>query len=628
MFYRSWTITFLFVFVVEYQNITSAPSPYYSDSSKYDIKSYLLDLKMSHENTIISGFASIYASSTQDSLSIFYIELNPELKISKIFVNNTRCTFTRYDKWLRVKFPFFILIDSLFSCSIHYSGEVSKITSMGGFKSEYMVSSQKHVTYTLSEPFGSYLWFPCKQELTDKADSTFMHITTKEGVKVVSNGLLKKVTRNNAKHEERFEWESHSPTAYYVISVALSEYNEYHYYIKNEANTDSILFQNYYFNSDDSFKQTKEDIDETVKIMHLYEKLLFDYPFKKEKYGHCIAPIGGGMENQTITMVNSFSFGLIAHELAHSWFGNMVTCSTWKDIWVNEGLTSYFEYLAYEFFKPEAAETWLDGAITQGYSEVNGTVVIPDDELENERRIFNYNLTYRKGAYVVHQFRQKLNNDSLFFEVLRTFLQRFAYSNASVQDFKKVAEEKTGISLDAFFNSWYYGFGMPKVHIFWKNENNILSLNLSQDGNSPQTPVFDVTYEIKVIFEDGADTILRINQQFADENINFSFPKKVIKIEKFKHATLLINSIYESSQIAYYDIKIYPNPAFDTLYIDFANTEKNRVAEIVSYSGQVFGSYLVSRRKNIINISRLIPGLYLIKVEGKKKASNIKFFKK
>lgn len=601
--------------------------PYYTDSSRYDVKSYMLDLKMSHQNTIVSGFVKIWAVSKQQRLPHFFIELNSELSVSKVTTGEKSCTFSRNGKWLKIFLPQEKTMDQLFEIIIHYSGEVSKVTSMGGFRSEFMTDLQKNITYTLSEPFGAYLWFPCKQELTDKADSVFVYVTTKENIEVAANGLLKKVVQNPSKKEVRYEWASYYPTAYYLIAVAITDFKEYNYYLKSYASNDSFLFQNYYLAEPSEEVQTKKDIDQTIELMQLYEKLLSPYPFIKEKYGHCEAPIGGGMENQTITMINTFSFGLIAHELAHSWFGNMVTCSTWKDIWINEGLTSYFEYLAYEYLRPEDAPMWLAGAVIQSYTEPEGSIVIPDSELQNERRIFNYTLTYRKGAYMVHQLRLKVGNDALFFSFLKAFLKQYAYSNASVEDFKNMAESFMNINLDRFFDSWFYGSGMPKIKVSWNYENKLLNLQVQQQGTSSLTPAFDVCYELLVKFENGTDTVIRINQVFAEENMEFTMNKKVVDLRKNEDEALIIG-IIESSLLRYYDVKIFPNPAYDSLNVNFANGEKNRQIEIIGANGRSFGIYYVRERKNLINIDHLPHGLYLIKVIGKKKATNLKFVKK
>ncbi len=101
------------------------------------------------------------------------------------------------------------------------------------------------------------------------------------------------------------------------------------------------------------FKQNKAAIDKTGDLILLYSDLFGDYPFANEKYGHCVAPFGGGMEHQTMTTLVNFSFLLVAHELAHQWFGDFVTCSTWQDIWINEGFASYAEYLANQYLKSQ-----------------------------------------------------------------------------------------------------------------------------------------------------------------------------------------------------------------------------------------------------------------------------------
>ena len=200
------------------------------------------------------------------------------------------------------------------------------------------------------------------------------------------------------------------------------------------------------------------------------------YPFISEKYGHCVAPLGGGMEHQTMTTLANFNFLLVAHELAHQWFGDYVTCGSWQDIWINEGFASYAEYIACQYLQSQTnADLWMADAQTYVKSETDGSVFVPEAFSTDEERIFDYRLSYKKGAAIIHMIRGELQNDSLFFSILRDYLDRYKNDVATGEDFKEVLEEKSGRDFTAFFNQWFYGEGYPSITVNWKHEQDTLS---------------------------------------------------------------------------------------------------------------------------------------------------------
>ena len=154
-----------------------------------------------------------------------------------------------------------------------------------------------------------------------------------------------------------------------------------------------------------------------------FSRLLMDYPFSEEKYGHAMAPMGGGMEHQTMTTLQDFGFFLVAHELAHQWFGDHITCGNWQDIWINEGFASYMEYVAaQELLGQEAADGWMTNAMSVAKSRTRGSVFVPEEGVEDEYRLFDYALSYKKGAILLHMIRYELDDDDLFFGALRQYL--------------------------------------------------------------------------------------------------------------------------------------------------------------------------------------------------------------
>ncbi len=241
------------------------------------------------------------------------------------------------------------------SAQIYYHGSPPEGGFFSGVTTDYSSAWQKHVTWTLSEPFSAKSWFPVKQVLEDKADSVWVFLTTASTNKVGSQGLLTNVV-DVGNNKVRYEWKSSYPIDYYLISFSVADYMDYSIYAHpEEMDTDSLLIQNYIYNNPENLAGKKPDLDNTAEIMELYCNLFTLYPFYKEKYGHCETQLGGGMEHQTMSTMGNFSFHLVAHELGHMWFGDNVTCATWSDIWINEGFATYTDCLAHEFILGEEA---------------------------------------------------------------------------------------------------------------------------------------------------------------------------------------------------------------------------------------------------------------------------------
>jgi len=171
------------------------------------------------------------------------------------------------------------------------------------------------VTWTLSEPFSAYEWFACKQSLKDKADSCDVNITLPSNSMAGSNGLL--INTVNLGATKRFEWKHRYPIDYYLISISVAEYVEYNVYANPVGATNPILIHNFIHNNSGTLPNFQTDINETADFMELFSDLYGMYPFADEKYGHCMAPLSGGMEHQTMTTQGFFNAGLTSHELAH-----------------------------------------------------------------------------------------------------------------------------------------------------------------------------------------------------------------------------------------------------------------------------------------------------------------------
>ena len=292
--------------------------------------------------------------------------------------------------------------------------------------------------------------------------------------------------------------------------MAVAEYVEYNVFANPVNAPAPILIQNFIYNNPQTLPNFQEDIDETADFLELYASLFGPYPFQDEKYGHCMAPISGGMEHQTMTTQGFFEKKLTTHELCHQWWGDNVTCASWADIWINEGFASYGEYLMLENLYPGQQVQHMTDVHTSVMSAVDGSVYVLDSL--NEGRIFDGRLSYDKGAGIIHTLRYLVNDDNLFFSTLRQFQSAYKDSTATGIDLRNFFSNSTGINLNAFFDEWYFGEGFPTYSARWNNVGTDLLLELTHTTSMPSvTPTFTNPIDVRFTRQGQADTTIRFN---------------------------------------------------------------------------------------------------------------------
>ncbi len=479
-----------------------------AQTEKYDVHFYQLDLNMTNTSTYLSGTGRMDAKAIQN-IDSAVLELYPTLTISEIRLNGIPTAFSRTGTAIKA----FVGANSgqTFSLEIDYYGNppTAQTNPLGGsgITAGTSPSWGNKVVWTLSEPFSAIEWFPCKQSLTDKADSSFVSVTVPDTCKAGSNGILTSIdTLGNG--FLKFNWQHRHPIDYYLISIAVAKYIDYSYYVTPTGAPNPIFVQNYIYNNPQTLPNFIDEINETGDFIELFYDKYGPYPFEDEKYGHCMAPISGGMEHQTMTTQGFFEKKLTAHELGHQWWGNNVTCASWCDIWINEGFASYSEYLMLESLYPNEKNQHMLDVHQNVKTQTGGSVWVLDSL--NESRIFSGRLSYDKGAAIVHTIRFLINNDSLFFEGLRAFQTTFKDSVAKGVDFKDFMNDFSGVNLDSFFEEWYFGEGFPTYSVRWEQSEQDVLIEISHSASKPSvTPTF--TNDIEIFFNrtGQSDTIIR-----------------------------------------------------------------------------------------------------------------------
>jgi aminopeptidase N len=613
---------------LESKNIYQSPLLFY-----YDVNFYFLDLNVENNSIYIAGNVTIQAKVSHLQLDTVAFELVDELIIDSIFVNDFQKSFVRSNDEVFVPLLNPLFQDEQFTFQIFYHGTPPTGGFFSGISTEYDSIWNKNVTWTLSEPFNARQWWPTKQVLTDKADSVWVYITTSAQNKAGSIGLLsEEISLPNNK--VRFEWKSKYPIAYYLISFAVAEYQEYNIYAKpSDLLGDSILIQNYIYDSPGCLNHFKYDIDNTVNFLELFSDLFSGYPFLNEKYGHCLAVLSGGMEHQTMTTLGRFDFSLVAHELGHMWFGDNVTCSNWSDIWINEGFATYADYLATDMIAGgQWPGIWKKNVHNYILSEPGGSIYVPEDEItyDNVDRIFDSRLTYFKGAIMLHMIRFELNSDELFFTVLKNFQEQFADSLASAPDFIKVLNETTGKDFNDFFEQWYYGEGYPIYSITYKQNGNELTIGAIQTSSMPEiTPFYKMKMPYKLFFSDGTDSTVILHQESNSMNFTLPVSKKIdsIQVDPEKWTLKKVESIFgisENSSANYFSLT--PNPVDERLNIHYEGGVINQIT-IRNLYGIKIKEMQTMQPISFISVSELNPGVYFITINVNSSNFTLKFIK-
>lgn len=591
------------------------------EENKYDVQHVHLDIAMDNQSVAISGKATTRALVLENNFSLYVFELNKLLTIDSVLINGQQTTIERQNDIVHVFMPVLLHTGAVFNATVYYHGlpqTGTVFTFQSGMNNAEAGEWNSRVTYSLSEPYYSKDWWPCKQSLQDKIDSADIWITVPDSLKAGSNGLLQRITPL-AGNKSRYEWKTNYPTAYYLLSVAVSNYTDYSF-TKQLPGGESILVQNYVYNHPGLMDTYKNGIDSTGEMLHFFSELFGTYPFHKEKYGHCMAPVFGGMEHQTMTTLQHFRYPLVVHELAHQWFGNYVTCATWRDIWINEGFASYAEYLFTERYRDaQTAYNYMLRVHERIFSDTNtgGSIYVSENDTTNPYRIFDSRLSYLKPSAVLHTLRYYINNDKVFFDILKTFLERYANGNAGTEDFKQLAEELSGIDLDRFFAQWIYGEGYPVYEIQWNYVDGKLLLAIQQQGTNPESvPYFDIPVEIKLLSRSG-DTTIRLGSGMtqstymqigmAVDDIIFD-PRNVILDKSSVTRDYSLGISYPKE-----GLHVYPNPASEAWNI--LNIKEGDELILVDMSGRtVWSKKVTDNFGTSIPAGGLSRGIYILHV--------------
>lgn len=536
----------------------------YGQNFNYDIKFHRLEFEVDPEINYIKGKITTYFETNTANFNEMTFQLHNDMIVDSVVFRENRKNFTHENDFVNIQLDATLGVGETDSIFVFYQGNPTS-SGLGSFTTS--THDGIPIMWTLSEPYGAKSWWPCKQKLNDKADSLEMAVTVPIGNRVAGNGLITAIDTND--QLITVFWKHKYPITAYLVAFAVTNYEEYYDYVEiNDTLTIPIL--NYVYPEDLEYAQ--QNSPDLIDVFQLFCDTFMIYPYWDEKYGHAQFNWGGGMEHQTMTFLGDFNHYLMAHELAHQWFGDYITCGSWEDIWLNEGFAVYLEGMTAEHgLAPYSWEEWKSGNISYATSLPGGSVFC--DDTTSESRIFNNRLTYVKGGMILHQLRWVIG-DKAFFNGIRSYLHdpNLAFGYARVDDLKYHFEQECDCDLTNYFNDWYYDEGYPIYNIYWsQNNDNQVNVNISQTQSIDDVDFFElpIALEFKGL---NKDTTVVFENTIQNQELTFDINFKVQDIVLDPDFWIITKNSTISkviSQDSGIKIILMPNPVDDKLIINF-----------------------------------------------------------
>lgn len=446
----------------------------------------------------LTGKITTYLSTVSSNVSTINFDFN-KTSFNNAFLNISYhgiiCLFnfpsSGNTNILNITLPTTIINNGTFdSITINYQGiPPASNGSAVGYQRKIDGAANNYI-YTLSESFEDKDWWPCKADMQDKIDSLDIIVTVPNTFWVAANGAMIDSTINGA--NRIFKFKHRYPIASYLVALGIGKYNRYDLgnlpvgsiavpFVLNMFQGKSLATETSILNVMNNHKQ----------VFAAFNNLFGDYPFAKEKHGFYEFGFSGGMEHQTFSGIGGSSLqsnSILAHELAHQWWGDKATFSTWNHLWLAEGFATYSEVLAAEYVPALAISPISKLASVKNSARSNTSSSIFLNNIASSNTIWtNTNTTaiYNRGCMVASMLRT-LMGDTKYFTACKNYLNNIniAYKSATTSDLQTQMENQFGENMTSYFNEWINNKGTPDYTVLWGNNANNISINLSQTINS------------------------------------------------------------------------------------------------------------------------------------------------
>ncbi len=574
----------------------------------YDVKSYRLDVQLDPNISYISGSVDVFFEVEADSLNQIKLLLSDSMQVDSVIYDGSSLNYSHLNRTITIDLPQPIYALSMDSIRVFYQG--APISGGLGTFAQDTIPGGGEMIWTLSQPYGASDWWPCKDDLYDKADSVEIAVTTPLAYKVATNGLRKSIDTLGTDH--RYTYKTKYPITTYLIAVAVGNYQFFEEYY--QLGSDSLLMEHFLF-PNETLSQSNNPIGPWLQ---LYDSLFGEYPFINEKYGHASFTRGGGMEHQTMSFMTGYGGELIAHELVHQWFGDKVTCSSWQDLWLNEGFATYFTGLTYEFNVVHDSFYWPN---VRNYWE-QASLQFPDEALfrtdtSDVSSLFNQ-VVYQKGAMFLHMLRW-VCGDSAFFAGIKNYANdpAFEYGFASTADLKSHLESASGKNLNEFFKDWFYGKGFPIYTSTWSQSDGELRMNIEQLPSHPSVYFFNIPLPYQ-LHSGNWDSTIVLNPTFSNQQFSLNISRAIDSISFDPDGWVLaqhdvITSLDQLKKRSEVQVKVYPNPFQNTLTLE--GVQNGALINLYDANSRLIDQWY--KKEDRLDFQDLSKGMYYIQIEDK-----------
>jgi len=452
----------------------------------FDVTFYDLKIKIDPRKKFISGSNSITFKVVESTKRI-QIDLFARFKIASITWQNKPLNFIREFDAIFVDFPETLQTGSIQNVTVTYSGKPVKAPNApwdGGF----VWKKDKKGNYwdgVACEHLGASSWWPNKDHPTDEPDSARLTFIVPNGYDLISNGKLREkspVDRNYTSHT----WFVDNPINNYDITFYLGKFSHFSDTITNKLGKYPLDFYVLPYN----FDEAQKCFAQTKKVLKFYEQAYGEYPFMKDKFSLVESPYEGMEHQGCIAYGNEFNKQakdqmyldkkydyIIVHESAHEWWGNSLTARDMADIWLQEGFATYAEMMFIEYV--DGYSSYIKEMKRQMERIYNIWPVVENYNV-NENA-FASNDCYMKGAVILHNLRCTINDDSLFFKIMKDFALKYEKKIVTTSDFTSMVNKYTGKDYAAFFKKYLYDKNLPVLKYTYRKEGTDIILKYQWD---------------------------------------------------------------------------------------------------------------------------------------------------
>lgn len=543
-----------------------------------DVGYYRIDIRVGATRGYLQGNTTIEGAIVAASAQAITLDLASVITVDSAFAAGLLTTTSRAGNTVTVNLPRSYASGERIRLVLYYRGYPAT-TGFGSY-TDSLRNDGKRWIFTLSEPYGARDWWPCVDHPTDKADSADVVITCPTGYIGASQGRLIS-TVANGDGTITYSWKHRYPIASYLLSVTIGAFNTFSDWYRYSP-ADSMEVVNY-VQPDivTRYPNYRTYAAKTPKMLEIYSALFGQYPFIKEKYGHAEFGWSGGMEHQTLTSLsyNAFNESVIAHELGHQWFGDLITCRTWPDLWLNEGFATYCDVLYQEKMYGTAAYNSRMSNSAPSARNASGTLSVQDTSSVNN--LFASSRVYNKGSWVLHMLRHTVG-DSLFFASMKAYASNpsLRFNTASTADLRAAFETTTGRDLSWFFNEWVFGerfpaytYSMAKVTA---GPSPSVSVRIRQSTGTTNPAFFTMPVDLR-FFGPGMDTTVVVMNTSADQTFLIQLPKNADSVQLdpgnwiLKQAQRVTGGITDPNNVPRTPVlsNAYPNPFNPGTSIEF-----------------------------------------------------------